>query len=111
VQSNTAPAVRQTTRLETTAPFGQATLILDETSKAIILFGGLASILAFLGRIGYAREVERHPPFPVPGSPNATLLGLPPCLGGSEIVSCGRATRRFRACRITPLSKSRARSG
>lgn len=74
MQNKPAPAAHQTTRLETTALFGQAKLLLDETPKAITPFGGLASFLAFLGQLGYAREVERHLPFPMPTSPNAIPL-------------------------------------
>jgi hypothetical protein len=64
----------QTTPTEITPLFGGAKLVLDETPKAITPFGGLASFLAFLGRIGYVEQLEAALPFPAPNSNNAIPL-------------------------------------
>jgi len=64
----------QTTPTKITALFGGAKLVLDETPKAITPFGGLASFLAFLGRIGYVEQLEAALPFPAPTSNNAIPL-------------------------------------
>ena len=64
----------QTTPTEITPLFGGAKLVLDETPKAITPFGGLASFLAFLGRIGYVAQLEAALPFPAPTSNNAIAL-------------------------------------
>lgn len=47
---------------------------MDETPKAISPFGGLANFISFLGRIGFAREVQRRMPFAEPASNNAIPL-------------------------------------
>jgi hypothetical protein len=57
-----------------TALFGSAKLLLDETSKAITPFGGLASFVTFLGQIGYAQQLQRWLPFAAPASNNAIPL-------------------------------------
>jgi len=64
----------KTTRPEVTPLFGSAKILLDETPKAITPFGGMASLVAFLQQIGFAREVEQALPFPVSASPNAIPL-------------------------------------
>ena len=68
------PALHKTTRTEITSLFGEAKLVLDETPKAISPFGGLASLISFLGQIGFARQVEQHLPFAEPASNNALPL-------------------------------------
>ena len=62
------------TPTEITSLFGDTKLVLDETPKAISPFGGLASFIAFLGQIGFAKEVQRHLPFAKPTSNNAIPL-------------------------------------
>lgn len=74
MENNPASALHQTTRVEINALFGQAKLVLEETPKAITPFGGLASLIAFLGQIGFAQQVARHLPFAAPTSPNAIPL-------------------------------------
>lgn len=64
----------KTTRPEITPLFGSAKILLDETPKAITPFGGLASFIAFLQQIGFARAVEQALPFAAPTSPNAIPL-------------------------------------
>lgn len=49
MQSNPIADPHQTTPTEINALFGRAKLVLDETPKAITPFGGLASLIAFLG--------------------------------------------------------------
>lgn len=93
--NNPASDLHQTTRLETTALFGQAKLLLDETPKAVTPFGGLASWLAFLGRIGYPQEVEQRLPFPVPTSNNRIPLAH---VLTAFIVSVVAGARRFAHC-------------
>lgn len=68
------PALHKTTPTEITSLFGDAKLVLDETPKAISPFGGLASFIAFLGQIGFARQVQQHLPFAEPTSNNAIPL-------------------------------------
>ena len=68
------PTLHKTTRTEITSLFGAAKLVLDETPKAISPFGGLASFIFFLGRIGFARQVQQHLPFAQPTSNNAIPL-------------------------------------
>jgi len=57
--NNAASDAHQTTPLEKTVFFGPAQLLLDQTPKAITPFGGLASWLAFLGRIVYPQAVAK----------------------------------------------------
>jgi hypothetical protein len=66
--------LHQTTPTHINDLFGGAKLVLDETPKAISPFGGLASFIAFLDRIGYAKEVEGALPFKAPTSNNAIPL-------------------------------------
>jgi hypothetical protein len=68
------PTLHKTPPTQITALFGEAKVILDETPKAISPFGGLASLISFLGQIGFAREVQRHLPFAEPTSNNAIPL-------------------------------------
>ena len=68
------PTPHKTSRTEITSLFGETKLVLDETPKAISPFGGLASFIAFLGRIGFAKEVPRHLPFADTTSNNAIPL-------------------------------------
>ena len=62
------------TPTEITSLFGDTKLVLDETPKASSPFGGLASFIAFLGQIGFAKEVPRYLPFAEPTSHNAIPL-------------------------------------
>jgi hypothetical protein len=64
----------QTTPTQFSALFGGAKLVLDETPKAITPFGGLASFIAFLDRIGYVEELAGALPFPASTSNNAIPL-------------------------------------
>ena len=64
----------QTTPTQINALFGGAKLVLDETPKAITPFGGLASLVAFLGKIGFVEQLEAALPFPAPTSNNAIPL-------------------------------------
>ena len=68
------PTPHKNSRTEITSLFGEHKLVLDETPKAISPFGGLASFIAFLGQIGFAKEVQRHLPFAEPTSNNAIPL-------------------------------------
>ena len=68
------PTLQKTTRTETTSHFGEARLVQDETPKAISPFGGLASLISFLGQMGLARQMQQHPPFAEPTSNNAIPL-------------------------------------
>ncbi len=72
--NNPAADPHKTTRLEFSALFGQTKLVLEETPKAITPFGGLASLIGFLGQIGYVKAVEDALPFAAPTSPNAIPL-------------------------------------
>jgi len=74
------PALHKTTRTEITPLFGHTKLILEETPKAVSPFGGLASLISFLRRIGFASEVKEHLPFAEPASNNA--IPLEQALGG-----------------------------
>ena len=65
------PTPHKTSRTEITSLFGETKLVLDETPKAISPFGGLASFIAFLRQIGFAKEVPRHLPFAEPTSNHA----------------------------------------
>ncbi|HXJ73441.1 MAG TPA: IS1380 family transposase [Candidatus Dormibacteraeota bacterium] len=47
---------------------------LTQTSRPVTPFGGLVSFIAFLGQIGYARQLEAHLPWQLT-SPNAIPLG------------------------------------
>jgi hypothetical protein len=64
----------KTTRAEFSPLFGSAKVVLDETPKAVTPFGGLASFVAFLQEIGFAKEVQKALPFAAPTSPNAIPL-------------------------------------
>ena len=68
------PTPHKNPRTEITSLFGENKLVLDETPKAISPFGGLASFIAFLGQIGFAKEVQRYLPFAEPTSNNAIPL-------------------------------------
>jgi hypothetical protein len=61
----------QTTPTQITPLFGGAKLVLEETPKAITPFGGLASFIVFLERIGYVKQVEAALPFAASTSNNA----------------------------------------
>src|SRR5512137_952779 len=87
-----APTLHKTTRTELTPLLGGAKLVLDETPKAISPFGGLASFIAFLGRIGFADQVQRRLPFTEPTSNNA--IPLAHCLSAFLMAVVGGA-RRF----------------
>ena len=65
----------KTTPTKITSLFGDAKLVLEETPKAITPFGGLASFVSFLGKIGFARQVQTHLPFAEPTSNNSIPLG------------------------------------
>jgi hypothetical protein len=47
---------------------------LTQTSRPVTPFGGLVSFIAFLGQIGYVRQLEAHLPWQLT-SPNAIPLG------------------------------------
>ena len=53
--------------------FGKAKVKLAQTPRAVTPFGGLASFVAFLDRIGYAHQVQTHLPWQLT-SPNAIPL-------------------------------------
>ena len=74
MQNDPIAGAHKTTRTEFTAPFGSAKLVLDETSKAITPFGGLAFFVTFLGQIGYAQQLQQWLPFAAPASNNAIPL-------------------------------------
>lgn len=93
--NNPASALHKTTRVEFNALFGQTKLLLDETPKAITPFGGLASLLAFLGQIGYAQEVQQHLPFAAPTSNNSIPLAHTLT---AFIISVVTGARRFAHC-------------
>jgi hypothetical protein len=67
------PTPHKASRTEMTSLFGETKQVLDEKPKAISPFGGLASFIAFLRQIGFAKEVQRHLPFAEPTS-NSRLL-------------------------------------
>src|SRR5512137_202795 len=69
-----SPTLHKTTRTEISSLFGRTKQVLGETPKAISPFGGLASFIAFLGRIGFADQVQRRLPFTEPTSNNAIPL-------------------------------------
>jgi hypothetical protein len=71
MQSNPPSEPHKTTRTEFSSLFGQAKLVLDETTKAVTPFGGLVSFITFLGQIGYVQEVQQRLPFAAPTSNNA----------------------------------------
>ena len=54
--------------------FHPAKVKLTETPRAVTPFGGLASFIAFLDQIGYARQLQLHLPWQLT-SPNAIPLG------------------------------------
>lgn len=64
----------QTTPTQISPLFGGAKLVLEETPKAITPFGGLASFIVFLERIGYVKQVEAALPFAASTSNNAIPL-------------------------------------
>lgn len=66
--------LHQTTPTQIRPLFGGAKLVLDETPKAISPFGGLASFISFLDRIGYVKELAAALPFEPPTSNNAIPL-------------------------------------
>src|SRR5688572_7201200 len=67
-------SVHQSTPTQINALFGGAKLVLDETPKAITPFGGLASLIAFLGKIGFVEQLQAALPFAAPASNNAIPL-------------------------------------
>ena len=92
---NPASDLHKTTRVEISALFGQAKLLLDETPKAITPFGGFASFLTFLGQIGYGQQVQRCLPFAASTSNNAIPLAHTLT---AFIVSVVAGARRFAHC-------------
>ena len=54
--------------------FDSAKVKLTQTPRPVTPFGGLASFIAFLDQIGFARQVETHLPWQLT-SPNAIPLG------------------------------------
>jgi hypothetical protein len=74
MQNNPTALPHQTTPTEINALFNGAKIVLDETAKAVTPFGGLASLIAFLGQIGFAEQIQAALPFPPPKSDNAIPL-------------------------------------
>ena len=74
MKNNPVPDGDKTTGSEFTQLFGGAKVVLDETPKSVTPFGGLASFIVFLQRIGFAGEVQKTLPFAAPTSPNAIPL-------------------------------------
>lgn len=74
MQNKPTALPHQTTPAEINPLFGRAKLVLDETPKAITPFGGLASLIAFLGRIGFVEQLESAMPFAASTSNNAIPL-------------------------------------
>jgi hypothetical protein len=74
VQNHPTADAHQTTPTEISPLFGGAKLVLDETPKAITPFGGLASFIEYLGKIGYPQQVQAALPFAAPTSNNAIPL-------------------------------------
>jgi hypothetical protein len=74
MQNNPIVHLHQTTPAQISPLFGGAKLVLDETPKAITPFGGLASFVEFLGRIGYVDQLQAALPFAAPTSNNAIPL-------------------------------------
>jgi hypothetical protein len=64
----------QSTPAQIKALFGGAKLVLDDTAKAVTPFGGLASLIAFLGKIGFVEHLQAALPFPGLTSHNAIPL-------------------------------------
>lgn len=89
------PTLHKRTRTEITPLFGEAKLVLDETPKAISPFGGLASLVSFLGQIGFAQQVQRLLPFAEPTSNNA--IPLAHCLV-AFLMAVVVGARRFAHC-------------
>ena len=76
------------------APFGPGQIKIAETTRDITPYAGLASFLAWLGKIGFAKAVASHLPFSY-ASPNAialphTLLAflVTVLLGGGRFAHC-----------------------
>ena len=86
------PTLHKTTHTEFTSLFGGAKLVLGETPKAVSPFGGLASIISFLGQIDFAKQVQKHLPFAEPTSNNA--IPLAHCLT-AFLLSVVAGARRF----------------
>jgi hypothetical protein len=95
MQNNPIANAHKTTRTEFSALFGSAKLVLDETSKAITPFGGLASFVTFLGQIGYAQQVQQWLPFAASTSNNAIPLAHTLTAFVVAVVAGGR---RFAHC-------------
>lgn len=74
MQKHPTADAHQTTPTELSPLFGGAKLVLEETPKAITPFGGLASFIEFLGRIGFTQQVQSALPFAAPTSNNAIPL-------------------------------------
>jgi len=74
MQKHPTADAHQTTPTQINPLFGGAKLVLDETPKAITPFGGLASFIAFLGQIGYVRQLKASLPFAAPTSNNSIPL-------------------------------------
>ncbi len=74
MQNHPTADAHQTTPTQISPLFGGAKLVLDETPKAITPFGGLASFIEFLRKIGYPQQVRAALPFAAPTSNNAIAL-------------------------------------
>lgn len=74
MQNNPTALPHQTTPTEISALFSGAKIVLDETPKAITPFGGLGSLIAFLGQTGFVEQLQAALPFPAPKSNNAIPL-------------------------------------
>ena len=74
MQKNPIVEPHKTTPVEISPLFGGAKLELEETPKAITPFGGLASFIAFLDRIGYVGQLKGALPFADPKSNNSIPL-------------------------------------
>src|SRR5678815_409357 len=72
--NNPTALPHQTTPTEVNALFSGAKIVLDETPKAVTPFGGLSSLIAFLGQIGFVEQVQAALLFPAPKSNNAIPL-------------------------------------
>ena len=80
------PTLHNTTFTEMTPPFGSAKFVLQEMTKAITPWRGLASFISFPGQIGFTGQVRQHLPFAEPAS-NRFLIGTFD-LKGVHLFSC-----------------------
>lgn len=92
MQNNPTAGPHQTTPTEINALFTGAKIVLEETPKAVTPFGGLGSLIAFLGRIGFVGQVQAALPFPAPTSNNAIPLAQ---TFTAFVVSVVTGARRF----------------